>query len=57
LPENLSDAIDEMDSDAFIKNILGETFFENYKKAKKDEWKSYMKQVSEWELEKYLYQI
>ncbi len=57
LPENLSDALQEMEKDTWMQQALGETFFGHYKKAKKKEWKSYMKQVSEWELAQYLYQI
>lgn len=57
LPENLSDALYELEKDVWLKEILGTAFFEHYKKAKKKEWKSYMKQVSDWELEQYLYQI
>ena len=57
LPENLSDALYEMGRDVWVKEMLGESFLEHYKKGKRKEWKSYMKQVSEWELEQYLYQI
>lgn len=57
LPENLSDALQEMEKDELTKQVLGGIFFEQYRKAKKAEWKSYMKQISEWELGQYLYQI
>lgn len=57
LPENLSDALYEMEQDTWMEQVLGTAFFEHYRKAKKKEWKSYMKQVSEWELAQYLYQI
>lgn len=56
LPENLSDALQEMEKDTWMQQALGETF-SGIIKAKKKEWKSYMKQVSEWELAQYLYQI
>lgn len=57
LPENLSEALYQMEKDVWIKQVLGDAFFEHYRKAKKKEWKSYMKQVSEWELAQYLYQV
>ena len=57
LPENLSDALYEMEKDDWIKQVLGASFLEHYKKSKRKEWKSYMKQVSEWELAQYLYQV
>ena len=57
LPENLNDALSEMGNDEFIKAILGVPFFEHYKRTKQNEWKSYMKQVSRWEIEQYLYKL
>ncbi len=57
LPENLSDALYEMEKDDWMKQVLGPSFLEHYKKSKRKEWKSYMKQVSEWELAQYLYQV
>ena len=57
LPENLSVALFEMEQDPWVEETLGASFLEHYKKGKRKEWKSYMKQVSEWELAQYLYQI
>ena len=57
LPENLSEALDYMEKDALIKEVLGEKYLKAYTKAKKKEWKSYLAQVSEWELNRYLYLI
>ena len=57
LPENLSEALREMEEDAFIRQVLGDSFFKYYMKSKRNEWKNYMKQVSEWELAQYLYRI
>ena len=55
LPETLREAVAVMEEDAFVKDILGEEFVELYAEAKKIEWNEYMSQVSEWEVEKYLY--
>lgn len=57
LPENLSDALREMEHDEWMRQVLGTAFLEHYKRFKRQEWTSYMKQVSEWELEQYLYQL
>lgn len=57
LPETLSDALREMEQDAWSVQVLGRNFKENYKRAKWEEWKSYRKHVSQWETEQYLYQI
>ncbi len=55
LPETLWEAVASMEQDAFMKQVLGADFVRLYTDAKKAEWKEYMSQVSEWEVEKYLY--
>lgn len=55
LPETLREAVSAMEADRFVKNVLGDEFAEIYAEAKKAEWNEYMSQVSEWEVEKYLY--
>ncbi|MGC4019928.1 MAG: type I glutamate--ammonia ligase [Muricomes sp.] len=55
LPENLNEALDELEKDSLLKEMLGETFIKCYMEAKKKEWEKYMEQVSEWEIEQYLY--
>lgn len=55
LPETLREAVACMEQDAFMKNVLGGDFVQLYADAKKAEWNEYMSQVSEWEVEKYLY--
>ena len=57
LPENLGEALDAMENDELIREVLGEKFTAVYTKTKKKEWKSYLAQVSEWELERYLYSV
>lgn len=57
LPENLNEALEEFVNDTLMGEVLGETFTKCYVKAKKKEWKSYMEQVSEWEIEQYLYRV
>lgn len=54
LPENLKDAIDKMRDSEFVKEILGEEFVEIYCNVKEAEWKDYMIQVSDWEVNRYL---
>ncbi len=57
LPDNLLDAVKELEKDAFIRNVLGESFVKHYAMAKKEEWTRYCRQVTEWELEEYLYRV
>ncbi len=54
LPEDLREALDCLDKDEVIKKALGENFTKAYVTIKKAEWKAFMMQVSEWELETYL---
>ncbi|MDO4292132.1 MAG: glutamine synthetase family protein [Eubacteriales bacterium] len=55
LPDTLREAVSELEADPFVKTVLGQEFVEVYVQAKKAEWNEYMSQVSEWEVEKYLY--
>ena len=57
LPSTLGEAIAALDDDTFIRQILGDTFVDQYLAVKKAEWMEYMPQVFEWEVEKYLYRI
>ncbi len=57
LPDNLSKAVEEMEKDGLIRQVLGERMFEAYTRAKKEEWAQYSQQVSEWETQQYLYRI
>lgn len=57
LPGNLDDAVKLMSSDELICSILGQELTKIYKNVKKNEWKQYMMQVSDWEIDKYLYKM
>jgi glutamine synthetase len=54
LPESLSEALDEMESSALVKEALGETLYKNYLKEKHKEWDLYRTQVTPWEVERYI---
>jgi glutamine synthetase len=54
LPSNLSEALDEMEKSALMKDTLGDHLFDHFLTAKRAEWDSYMRQVSAWEIERYL---
>ncbi len=57
LPADLGAAIEMFEQDAFIMETLGEHISEKFLKAKKAEWANYQAQVTEWELNEYLYKI
>lgn len=57
LPENLLEAVLELEKDAFIKSVLGPHISEKYIAAKKEEWNQYRQQVTKWEVDEYLYKF
>ena len=57
LPETLKDAIEFFEKSSWIREILGEEFCHEYIKEKKNEWLRYVTQVTDWEVEEYLYRL
>lgn len=57
LPENLKEAIELFEQSTWVEEILGKEFCEKYVAAKKKEWLRYSRQVTDWEVEEYLYRI
>ena len=55
LPGTLAEAVEELKNDPFILEVLGKHISENYIAAKEAEWQRYRANVSEWELQEYLY--
>jgi len=54
LPTNLGEAIEELENDEVIYNGLGDHVGEKFVEAKKSEFKDYLVDVSQWELDEYL---
>ena len=50
-------SIEELQKDEFIRGVLGEHITDKYVKAKSADWTAYRAQVTEWEIEEYLYKI
>ena len=57
LPATLSEAVDELEKDEYILEVLGEHISRNYIATKRTEWAEYTSQVTDWEIEQYLYKI
>jgi len=57
LPSNLFHAVKELEEDTFIRSVLGEHISQRYIQAKYAEWNAYTTQVTNWEIEEYLYRI
>ena len=55
LPYSLMDALEELQKDPFLCDVLGEHITSKYITTKKAEWDRYRAQVSEWEVREYLY--
>ena len=54
LPNDLFEAIKATEQSTLVKDALGEKVFEYFIRNKKDEWNEYRRQVTEYELGKYL---
>ena len=57
LPATLTEAIEELEKDALIRNTLGEHAADKYIAEKKEEWNRYRSQVTDWEINEYLYRF
>lgn len=54
LPANLNEAIGQMEKSALVRETLGEHVFEYVLRNKRAEWQDYRRQVSAYELDRYL---
>lgn len=57
LPSNLHEAVKEMKEDKFVCSVLGEHIAKRYADAKEAEWEAYREQITDWEINNYLYKI
>jgi glutamine synthetase len=54
LPSNLADAIRQMESSELVAETLGEHVFDFFLRNKRQEWIDYRRQVTPYELDRYL---
>ncbi len=54
LPKSLGEALDEMEKDSLVHQVLGEHITENYLLAKRQEIGRYSQSITKWELDEYL---
>ena len=54
LPQNLNEALNALREDSFFSDALGERFIRNFIQIKQDEWVEYHREVSSWEVRRYL---
>jgi glutamine synthetase len=54
LPHDLNEALDELEKNDVMKAALGDHVTRHFIEAKRQEWREYITQVSDWELASYL---
>jgi len=54
LPSSLNQAIQEMERSELVAEALGEHVFDFFLRNKQAEWEDYRRQVSQWEIDRYL---
>lgn len=57
MPDNLFEAIRAMENDDMMESVLGTEVFNRYSALKKAEWNRYREQITNWEINEYLYRF
>ena len=57
LPRSLKEAVEELEKDQFVQDILGRELAEKLMSAQRKEYHDYCMQVTDWEIRKYLYRL
>ncbi|MFH1496769.1 MAG: type III glutamate--ammonia ligase, partial [Verrucomicrobiota bacterium] len=53
LPRTLGEAVDAFAADPFVERVLGKTLRDEFVTYKREEWRQYHQQVSQWEIDRY----
>jgi len=54
LPASLDEALDFMEKDKMLREALGDHIFDHFLYNKRTEWSEYIKEIHDWELDRYL---
>ena len=54
LPASLDEALDFMEKDKMLRESLGDHIFDHFLYNKRTEWSEYIKEIHDWELDRYL---
>jgi len=54
LPASLDEALDFLEKDKLLREALGDHIFDHFIFNKRTEWSDYIKEIHDWELERYL---
>ena len=53
----MGEALEEFARSAFAREVLGDHIYTKYLEAKEKEWKKFRAEVTDWEVEEYLYKF
>jgi glutamine synthetase len=54
VPLSLGEALDALEADAFMRDVLGEQFMQAFLTIKRNEWRRFQLAVTDWELREYV---
>jgi len=54
LPDSIGEAVDFLENDQVLREILGGDLTDHFIQAKRQEWREFLLQVTPWEIERYL---
>ena len=54
LPASLEESLNELEGDPLLQKVLGEHTYQRFLEIKRSEWHEYRRQVTQWELDRYL---
>ncbi len=54
LPASLDEALNFLEKDGVLRETLGEHIFDHFLHNKRTEWAEYIKEIHDWELDRYL---
>ena len=57
LPRDLKESLELFEHSEYMRKVLGDHIYTKYIEAKRKEWESYQKFVTQWEIDEYLYKI
>ena len=57
LPRSLKEAVEELEKDELVLDVLGRRLADKIIKAHKKEYHDYCMQVTDWEISNYLYRL
>ncbi|MDR3214735.1 MAG: glutamine synthetase, partial [Bacilli bacterium] len=57
LPSSLKDALNSLEEDQLVIDAIGEHTYQKFMEAKLKEWSNYRHQITDWEIEHYIYSV